>query len=257
MRRAAAALLLAFVVAAPAWAGAQTPEQLYRSGQYDAAIAAGRAAGNADGYAQAARAELAKERFRAAPCLACLKRAEADARKAIAADPKAVMPRVFLAAALGYQARIIGTIEAKMKGYAGEAKDNLDAALKSDPNNPWALAAMGGWNIGVVNGGGAFLARMMYGATLKKGLAYYTKAMSADPVGIPIRFQYALSLSAYDREDYAKEIGAALTFAATGKPRTDYESMMQGQARKLLALFRKGDWDSYDALVHKYQGYPG
>jgi tetratricopeptide (TPR) repeat protein len=256
MRAAAAALLMVFALVAPAWAGAQTPDALYRAGQYDAAIAAGRAAGDANGYAEAARAELAKERLRDAPCLACLKRAESDARKAIAADPKAVMPRVLLAAALGYEARIIGTIEAKMKGYAGEAKDNLDAALKSDPNDPWALAAMGGWNIGVVNGGGSFLARMMYGATLKKGLAYYARAMAADPVGIPIRFQYALSLSAYDREDYAKQIGAALTFAATGTPRTSYETIMQGQARKLLALFRKGDWDGYDTLVHRYQGYP-
>ena len=185
-----------------------------------------------------------------------VERAEADARKAIAADPKAPLPRVFLAATLGYEARIIGTVQAKLKGYAGEAKDNLDAALKSDPNNPWALAAMGGWNIGVVNGGGSWLASMMYGATVKEGLSYYAKAMAADPVGIPIRFQYVLSLSAYDRDSYAKEIGAALKFAATGKPRTAYEEVMQGQARRLLELFQRGDWKHYDTMVKKYQGYP-
>lgn len=256
MRLGAAALMLILCAPMMAGAAALSPQQLYISGQYDAAIAAGRAAGNAQGYATAARAELAKERLRAAPCLDCLKHAEADARKAIAANPKAPLPRVFLAATLGYEARIIGTLQAKLKGYAGEAKDNLDAALKSDPNNPWALAAMGGWNIGVVNGGGSLLASMIYGASVKKGLAYYAKAMAADPKGIPIRFQYVLSLSAYDRDSYAKEIGGALKFAATGKPRTAYEKVMQGQARRLLELFQRGDWAHYDATVRKYQGYP-
>lgn len=256
MKRAAAALALALFAAPVAMAAERTPQQLYQSGQYDAAIAAGHAAGTANGYTVAARAELAKERLRAKPCLDCIKRAQADARKAIAADPKAPLPRVFLAATLGYEARIIGTVQAKLKGFAGEAKDNLDAALKADPNNPWVLAAMGGWHIGVVNGGGSMLASMMYGATVKKGLAYYARAMEADPAGIPIRFQYALSLSAYDREAYAKQIEAALKFAATGKPRTAYEEVMQGQARRLLELFQRKDWDHYDKLVHKYQGYP-
>ncbi len=256
MRLAAAALAVALLAPMAAGAADPTPEQLYVSGQYDAAIAAGRTAGGAQGYGVAVRAELAKERLRTAPCLTCLERAETDARKAIAADPKAPLPRVFLAATLGYEARIIGTVQAKLKGYAGEAKDNLDAALKSDPNNPWALAAMGGWNIGVVNGGGSWLASMMYGATVKEGLSYYAKAMAADPVGIPIRFQYVLSLSAYDRDSYAKEIGAALKFAATGTPRTAYEEVMQGQARRLLELFQRGDWKHYDTMVKKYQGYP-
>lgn len=256
MRLAAATLVLALAAAPAALAADLTPLQLYQAGQYKAAVKAGRAAGTAQGYATAARAELAEERLRDAPCLDCLKLAEADARKAIAADPTLPGPRVYLAASLGYQARIIGMVQAKLKGYAGEAKTNLDAALKAHPGNPWVLAAMGGWNIGVVNGGGSMLARMIYGATVKKGLAYYDKAMAADPVGIPIRFQYALSLSAYDRETYAKQIGAALKFAATGKPRTTYEEVMQGQARRLLELFQHGDWKHYDAMVKKYQGYP-
>ncbi len=115
---------------------------------------------------------------------------------------------------------------------------------------------MGGWNIGVVNGGGTMLASMIYGATIKKGLAYYAKAFAADPGNVPIRFQYALSLSAYDRQSYAKQIEAALTFATTHEPRTAYEKFMQGQARTLLDHFKRGDWHAYDALVKKYQGYP-
>lgn len=256
MKLAAAALAVALFASPAASAAEPTPDRLYETGQYDAAIAAGHAAGTADGYAVAARAELAKERLRAAPCLECVRRAEADARKAIAADPKAPLPRVFLAAALGYEGRIIGVMQAKMKGLAKEAKTNLDAALKADPNNPWVLAAIGGWHIGVVDGGGAMLARMIYGATLDKGLSYFARAMAADPTGIPIRFQYALALSAYDREEYSSQIEAALKFAAKEKPRTAYEEVMQGQARRLLELFERGDWEHYDRLLRAYQGYP-
>lgn len=256
MRLGAAALALVLFAAPVAATADPSPMELYNAGEYDAAIKAGQAAQSAMGYAAAARAELAKERLRPSPCLECLQRAEADARKAVAADPKLAIARVFLGAAIGYEARIVGTTQALSKGYGQEIKTNLDAALQADPNNPWALAAMGGWHIGVVNGGGAMLAGMIYGASVEKGLAYYDKAMAADPESIPIRFQYALSLSAYDRETYAKEIMAALKFTTTGKPRTAYEVLMQGQARDLLDRFQRGDWDAYDALVRKYQGYP-
>ena len=256
MKRTLVALSL-LVAAAPALAQqAPTPLELYDAGRYDAAIQAGLAQHDADGFATAAHAELAKERMRPAPCLDCLKRAEAYARKAIAADPKEAAPHIYLAAALGYQAHIIGVMQAKLKGYAEEAKTNIDTALADHPDDPWALAAMGGWHIGVVNGGGSMLAGMIYGASVKTGLAYYAKAMKADPGNIPIRFQFALSLSAYDREAYAKQIEAALQFAATGKPRTAYEVFMQGRAVRLLGLFKRGDWDAYDALVRKFQGYP-
>ena len=255
MRAAAAGLVLSMVAATAAYAD-PTPLELYDAGHYDEAIKAGLAQHDADGFSTAAHAELAKERMRPAPCLDCLKRAEAYARQAIAADPKEAAPHIYLAAALGYQAHIIGVMQAKLKGYAEEAKTNIEVALADHPDDPWALAAMGGWHIGVVNGGGSMLASMVYGATMKKGLAYYDKAFKADPGNIPIRFQYALSLSAYDREAYAKQIEAALDFAATGKPRTAYEVFMQGRAVTLLGLFKRGDWDAYDALVKKYQGYP-
>lgn len=252
---AGAALGLCLIATASA-AADPTPLELYNTGRYDEAIKAGLAEHDAEGFATAAHAELAKEQMRAAPCLDCLKRAEDYARKSIAADSTQAGPHVFLAAALGYQAHIIGVMQAKMKGYAEEAKANIDAALAHHPDDPWALAAMGGWHIGVVDGGGSMLAGMMYGATVTKGQAYFAEAFAADPGNIPIRFQYALALSAYDRETYAKPIEAALDFAATGKPRTAYETFMQGRARKLLDLFKRGDWTAYDALVKKCQGYP-
>ena len=252
------------VIALTLWAGsaaaqptaAPTPLQLYQAGKYDDAIQQGTASNTAMGYAVAARAELAVAQMRDAPCLECLKTAEGYARKSIALDPTLAEGHVYFAATLGYESRIIGIMAAKFKGYAGQAKDSLDVAYAHHPNDPWVLAALGGWNIAVVDGGGATMADWMYGATVKQGLDYYAKAFAADPTGIVIRFQYALSFSAYDRESYAKQIEAALQFAATGQPRTVYEQFMQGRAKKLLAAFERGDWKAYGALVRRYQGYP-
>lgn len=249
-----AALLLA---ATPALAQTSNSPayQLYKEGQYDAAIKTGIAAADGDGFTQAAHAQMAKTRIAGAPCLPCLKQAEDYARKAIAVDATQPEARVYLAATLGYESRLIGILEAREKGYAEESKANLDAAYKLHPEDAYVLAALGGWHIGVVNGGGAMLARMMYGATLDKGLAFYGKAFAAAPQNIVIRFQYALALSTYDRDAYAKQIEAALKFTVNGTPRTAYERFMQGQAKQLLALWDKGDWTAYKALMRKVQGY--
>src|SRR5580704_9436377 len=79
---------------------------LYKSGSYAQAEKSGVAEGDAQGYAIAARAVLADEMMRA-PCLDCLKRAEAYARRAIAADTKYAEGHIYLTVALGYESRII------------------------------------------------------------------------------------------------------------------------------------------------------
>ncbi len=256
MRLAAAASLVLMLGTTVTSAADPAPIELYKAGKYEDAIKAGTAQNNAEGYSVAARAELAKEMMRDAPCLSCLQQAEAYARKAIAGDPKRPECRVYLAAALGYKSHIIGTMAARFKGYAEDAKANIDAALASQPGDAWALAALGGWHLAVVEGGGRLLASMTYGASVDKGLKAFNEAMAADPGNIVIRFQYVLSVSAYDRETYAKQIQAALEAAANGQPKTAYDAFTQGRARTLLDTMKRGDWKTYDALVRRYQDYP-
>ena len=82
------AALLALVLAASP-AENNSLFALYAQGQYDEAMRQGAAAGTAAGFAIAARAAMADAMMRPAPCLECLKRAEAFARRAIAADKDA------------------------------------------------------------------------------------------------------------------------------------------------------------------------
>jgi len=249
-------LCAAFFALMTGGAEAATPLELYDQGKYDAAIAAGIAADDSAGLAVAARAELAAEMMRDAPCLACLSRAEADARKAIAADPKLPDGHIYLAVTLGYEARVVGIVTAGSRGYASEAKKELDAALASDPANYWALAALGGWNVEIVRNGGASLAKWIYGASIGDAMAHFHNAFALASGNLVLRYQYALSLAGYDLAHYRADIEDALTRAQNDKPRTAYEIFAQARAIKLLDTLRKNDPDAVASLVRRDQGYP-
>ena len=248
-------VLLAGAVSAHAERSA-TDYQLYAQGKYDEAIKAGLAANDAVGFAVASRSTLAEDASRDQPCLECLKRAEDYARRAIAADPKQPDGWVYLAYSLGLKAHIEGPILARLKGYPGQVKSALDAALAADPKNAWALAARGGWNIAIVRGGGKALARLFYGATLKKGLDDFAAAFAAAPDNIVVLYQYALTLSEYDTVHYHDYIAAALTHVVSSTTETVYERLIQKRAGELLELLKRGDRDAYDAQVRKFEGYP-
>jgi len=247
------ALLLAFF-AVPALGA--TPYEIYASGHYEDAIKAGVAAGTAAGYATAARAALADATTRPTPCLDCLRRAEALARQAIATDPHAGEGHIYLAVAMGYEARIVGPVWARAHNYPGHAKDELDAALAIDPKSPWALGALGGWNVEIVRTGGETLADWLYGASVDKGLAAFAAAFKAAPDNLSVRYQYALSLCGYDADRFRHEIDDAFARVAKAKPATVYESLSRTRAAELAALLRNGNRGAFDAKVRKYQGYP-
>ena len=237
-------------------AQAASPLDLYEQGKYNAAIASGIAQNDSVGFAIAARAEMAAEAMRAAPCIDCIQRAQDDARKAIAADPKNPDGHVFLAVALGREGRLLSAFTTVRRGYPAKAKEELDAALAADPNNAFAWAALGGWNIEIVRAGGARLGHMMYGASLADGFTDFDKAFAEAPDNVGLRYQYALTLSAYDVDTYRKAVEDALTRAQNGKANGAYESFVQTRAKELLAALHKGDMDAYAALVSRDQGNP-
>lgn len=243
------------VVLLTSGAKAENAEQFYVAGKYQQAEAAGVAKNNAAGLTYAARAVLAHEAM-GAPCLDCLKRAESLARKAVAADPNDPDAHTYLAAALGYQGRIIGLVQARIANYPEEAKANIDAALKADPNNGRALAALGGWNIEVVRAGGDTMAKMIYGASLEAGQHDFARAFAVSPENLVLRYQYALVLGGYDPDRFRDAIMDALKEAIAGKPASAFDTFEQSRARELLDVFRRGDMDAFRKLVKRNQGYP-
>lgn len=247
--------LFAVLIAAALTANGQTAKQLYIAGKYEQAETTGVAENTAESLTYAARAVLARDQM-GAPCLDCLKRAEALVRKAVAADPAYPDAHIYLAAALGFQGRIVGIIKARLANYPEEAKQNIDAALKADPNNARALAALGGWNIEVVRAGGETMAKMIYGASLEDGQKCFDRAIAVAPHDLVIRVQYALVLSAYDPDRFHDAIGESLNRAISEKPKDAFDVFEMGRARELLTSLKRGDMDAYAKLVHHDQGYP-
>jgi tetratricopeptide (TPR) repeat protein len=235
---------------------AETPYQLYEGGRFAEAEKGALAAGDAAGYALAARAELAEEMMRPEPCSACLLHAEALAQRAIDLDPRLPEGRVEFVVALGYQARLMGALEAHFKGFAEKAKNNIDAAIAADPQDAWAWAALGGWNIEIAHDAGSTLARWLYGASLKNGLDDFARAFAAAPDNLVIRYQYALTLAATHEASYHDAIFEALSRAVTAAPHGAYETYAQKCAKELLTALKANDMETFDRLVRHDQGYP-
>jgi hypothetical protein len=254
-RKFAAALLACLAVSAAAAAAADGTRTLYVKGDYAAAIASGEQDASGEALALAARATLAEANIRDRPCLPCLDRAEALARRAIAAEPGRVESYVLLAVSLGYKARLVGMLRARLANYGEQAKQALETALRLAPADPSALAALGGWHIEVVRIGGA-LGTALYGARVQTGQDYYRRGIAADPGNLVLPYQYALSLSGYDLAAHRQDVAALLGAAAAGTPRTAYDGVLKTRAARLLELLRENDTRAALQLVNRYQGYP-
>lgn len=253
------AALLAFLLLFPAAARAATAEEIfaiYARGDYEQAAKVGEAARTASGYAIAARAVLADEVLRDTPCLECLERAERLSRQAVATDPRNAFGQIWLAVSLGYQSRITGVVKARLRDAPGQSRTALDAAIAADPQNPYAVSALGGWHIEIVRGGGAYLARLLYGAREGEALALFDRSIKLAPGNVAVRYQIALSLLGFDDEKYRARILAELRAAVGGEAATSYEKQIQGRANELLGLVNRGAQDGLQARVRKYQGYP-
>ena len=225
---------------------------LYAAGRYDDAIRAGTEAGNAEGFAIAARAAMAQAAMQPQPCLPCLQRAEAFARESVAADNTYPDGHVWLEASLGLEGRIQGMIRARAN--VGVAKTELETVLRSDPRNAFALAGMGAWNIEIVRGGGALLAGLIYGAHEADGLTLFDRAVQAAPDNVAVRYQIALCLAGYQPEKFHARIAQDLDAAIHSAPQTVYEKFIQARAAELLQA--QGDDAAFAAKVRQFQGYP-
>lgn len=235
---------------------AATAFEHYQMGDYQSAIRIGEAANNGPGLAVAARAAFAEANLRDMPCLSCLQQVEALARRSIILDTGHPEAFVYLAAALGYESRIIGYVRATVEYYPEMAKQAIDRALTDDPNDAWSLAALGGWHLEIVRNGGSFLARTLYGARADLGEDAFRRAFAADPGNLVIRLQYVLSTAAYDLNHYRDEIAGQLAAIATTKPRTAYEVAMKQRAARLQDVLKSDRNADFLALIKKFQGYP-
>jgi hypothetical protein len=254
---------LAFLIAAlssfgPMAEAAMNPSaaELYRAGEYEAAIEKGEAVGDAENLAIAAQAAVVVTTLKGGPCLECAKRAEALARKAIAADPARARSYVALVAAMGFESRIMGAFASRNAHLPDDSRRAIDKALMLAPDDPWALAAMGGWHIEVARMAGRLFGGLLYGAKVDDGVQFFRRAVEKGPDDPVVAVNYALELSTVAFNNRKPEIKEALGLAIKAIPHDAYEAAMKGRAEKLNELLEKDARREYLALTSSYLGFP-
>lgn len=198
----------------------------YAKGAFLSAAEIGERKGDADDLALAARALLAEALIGDAPDADLVGQAIDCADRALKEDAGSVEARLQLAVALGMKGRRAGLGEALAHGYAQKGRRLISEALARDPNEPWAYALLGGWNLEVVRRGGPAGAAL-FGAGLSSGRKAFEKALELAPDDGAIAYQYALALLELDGVKYRNDADALLARLERWKPSDAFEERVR------------------------------
>ena len=149
------------------------------------------------------------------------------AEEAVRVDPANPEAHLQTAHAMGRYAQTIGAVKAIAKGYAGKVRRAIEDALARDPEMAGAHLSLATWHAETINGAG-LAARVVFGASRKRALAHYERALELAPDEKLVYLEYALGLLLL-------------------KKKRD-----RGKAKNLLAIaIETPSKDAYDRLVHK------
>lgn len=248
---------LSTLLASAAFADVPPKAQVaYRDGSFVTAANIAEANGTAEALAFAARARIADAIMRDGPyCKPCLATAETIAQSAIDRDPEFAEGYVQLAIALGLRGRFTPLMDAKAEQLPERGREAIDKALKLSPQDPWALAARGAWNLEIVKRAGPVLAEITYGAERTKGLADFRAALAADPDNLVLHFHFALSILALDAEEFAPEALAVLEAGDKDSRNDALVRFTRKRTAELENTLKAGKPRDVEALVRKLQGY--
>ncbi len=233
----------------------ETARTIFAEGDFPRAAAEARSTQTAEGYAFAARAglvhaDLVAER---ADRLGFIEQAEEDARAAVAAAPDLAEGHLQLAVALGFKARLEGSLTAHAEGYADEARAHLEYVAAREPDNPWMLALLGGWHLEISDAGG-FLGRSIYGAEVDAGLDAYDQALALMPDDLVIIYQCALQLAALGDEEYTVKAVALLQDAQLPEQPDALAVLTYERMQGLKQALATGNDAVIDHIVRKQKG---
>lgn len=229
-------------------------ETLFREGHFLEAAKIAEDHGTAESLAFAARATLMHAGYvaRGDKAVAELKHGEALARRAVGMDPDMVEGLLELVIAIGYHSRQEGYMQAHADGYGKEARQLIEKAMDLAPRMGWARAAYGGWNAEIVARGGSLLGGLVYGASRKKAVEAFEKAVAFDPDNPTIRIEYAKALIRMEpkRPDLDK-IRTQLNAALSEPPKGAAEKIIQAQGKELLAAVNADESSGLEKVVDR------
>ncbi len=229
-------LALALVAGAPALAA--TAAEDFAAGKFAEATAAGRKEGTDASLIIASRAASTRAAWLVGEKLdakVLLDAANADIGKVLARNPGNLDALLQRGVTTGYISKLM-----KSPGLAKDARRDFEAVLAKRPNDPLALAAMGGWHGESVTTLGKFLAGTALGAKEADARRYFDKASASaagDPAVPLFHATTLLNLSARN----AGKAQALLVRAVKAKPADGFDRLMQRNARAILSALEVGD----------------
>jgi len=234
------ALVAALAAVQPA-AATENWERLYRDGAFLQAAHVARAERTDASLAFAARATLAYAMVASTSEdeeAGAYRRAEQDARKALAINNANVEARLQLAIALGQQAKLAGPWSTDALTYSRAARREITHALAQAPNDPWANALLGAWSLAVAHYAGPILARVVFDTSWSEGKAQYDKALALDPQNLVLHVYYAEALKLADDADDRARIRDLLARAMRLRPENELDRVVQARALAMLAGYK-------------------
>ena len=208
---------------------------LFATGDYLPAAAKARAVGNAEGLALATQITCYYGRYLAPEDdrLALFEGAVEMAAAALELDPNNAFVRVQNAHALGRYSQQIGVVEAISEGLASKVRDQIDAALALEPDNPSAHMLLANWHAAIINNSG-FVGRMIFGADEDEVFAHYSEAIRVSPADPQIRLEFARAILELDEEENATLAREQLDAALAMPVETAFGEVLRGEATALL-----------------------
>ena len=152
-------------------------------------------------------------------------RAMGLAEEAIRLDPASPEAHLQLAHAMGRYAQTIGAVKALARGYAGKVRKAIENALARDPEIAGAHLSLAAWHAETINGAG-IAARVVFGASRKRALAHYERALELAPDEKLVYLEYALGLLLLKKKKDRKKARDLLSRAIETPPKDAYDRLL-------------------------------
>ena len=221
-----------------AGAGAQSLDEAraaYTEGRFQEAADLGQALATSDAYTLAAQSLAVYAHFEVSrqEWSQVIGRAMKLGEEAVQADPTNPEAYCQLAHAVGRYAQRLGPMEALRKGLPKKVRRAAEAALAVDPDYPGAHLTLGGWHADVAAAG--FFARKVLGASRKKAVYHYERALERAPESKILLYEYGSRLPALDKGK-GRQRATEMLQKALGLPAQDvYESHIHREITEALA----------------------
>lgn len=208
----------------------------YASGDFPKAAQTARALETFEGYLVAASAQTALGEYltRGEERRQVLLDAIALSQKAVELKADDTEALLHLARAMGRYAQSISPGKALSEGYGDKVKDILDKVLQLDPNS-WAVhLSLGSWHAEILANGG-FFAVIAFGASEKRAMAHFAKAVDLAPNSSVVHLEVARGLHNLSDTKNRASIVEHLERAVELPPGDAYDRLVRRAAEEMLA----------------------